>query len=77
MTNFEKYFGNTKKASETLEKIMFGQINICKDLCNFKNDNCVDNELLDNYSCCHGIRYFLESKDKDEKNKDNIKNAGK
>ena len=74
MINFEKYFGDPKIASETLEKILFGQINICDDLCNFKNDDCNENELLDNYSCCHGIRYFLESKsEKEEK----LKDAGK
>ena len=61
MTYYEKYFGNVEKAAETLEKILFGQIDICRDLCNFKNNSCEENELLDNYSCNHGIKYFLQN----------------
>ena len=68
MTNFEKYFKDPKTASETIEKIIFKQIDVCKDLCNFGNLDCEKNSLLADYSCCHGIRYFLEQKCEEEKN---------
>lgn len=75
MTNYKKYFGTPELAAETLEKIMYGQLNICDLMCNFSKCNkdinfnnnldCVNDPLLDDYDCCDGIKYWLE-KDEDK-----------
>lgn len=67
MTNYQKYFGTSELAAETLENIIFGKIKVCSDFCNFSNcePDCANNQLLDDYDCCNGIKVWLE-KDEDE-----------
>lgn len=66
MNNFEKYFKDPRTAAETIERILFGQLNICDSMCRFSSDESCTDQVHDDYDCCDGIRYWLEQECKDE-----------
>lgn len=60
MTNWEKYFSTPEKTSDTLERIGLHNLSICKDFCVFYEECNKESELIDNFDCCDGIKYFLQ-----------------
>lgn len=58
MRNYEKYFGTPELASNTLEDILFNKKDIC-DFCSLKDECEKNSEIIDDFDCCDGIKYFL------------------